>query len=134
MYLSLDQKRRACRFEIDGRKGCFLLANDFGGEILAGPGDMRDHVSLVLLCDKRNGYRAPVRIVWCFLDELRPDGKPVYHFVGDVEFLAPLLPYESADPNDQSPFVPVGIWSACERFLFENNLGLASEEGRSTGI
>lgn len=81
-----------------GRRGFFLALNvdGFESDVLTPQNADRE----------TSGFRVhPVRLVWCFFDELSVDRPPVYHGV--------------LDPAPAS-----GAWVACESWLLEQEAKL----------
>lgn len=133
---TLAQKQRACHLEIDGRKGCFLLIDFFGEETIVVPGRGLPATSsnFTLSVDPTINLIRGVKLVWCFLDEMHPDGKTIHHFVDEIDFDEVLpAPGTQADPNRRK-MEPAGIWEACEKYMLERALGQSVGDERPKGL
>lgn len=117
---------------IGGRFGFFLILNEDGFESDVLRPQNADAEAERMLTDA-TGRRHALRIVWCYYGFSQDDGPdrshrpPTYHDVGVVE--AEEFPVWPSHPDGPKKIRPVGVWAACERFLFEQNT--APTDGRS---
>lgn len=112
--------------EIEGRRGYFLVVNEDGFESDFLTPESADKEASRMLFNARQ-ERQELRVVWCFWDEqgIGLKALPVYHEVGGVSVAELELPKPRR--GNPKPLEAVGVWQACEEYLFRMNFRPGAE-------